>query len=717
MRAKAVMIAVVLVATFVPEGARAAAPPKHFDPRTLPVAFDGAPWYIEFAPSPDGATRNGVEGTPVSDYGSHFGVKANLWNDRPLYLANYSAVPGLATKLDRSAFDVLDADGRVITLKRHVHFEPWGWEETSSNGSGLTVTGTVVTLATDSFMMSLRLHSVKPVRLRFRVYADSNSNAINESSNPALPTAANATLSGDVLTVQNLFGDQTFHGALTSATLLYREYSLGFPVASTTFSPGLQTYSFDVFSTPLSGDRSFTTMIGVGDTTAEAGARTNAAARLLVKGPGSALTRVEKDWREFFDALPALPAGSDAERQTLYRLANAALRMNLFSPRARMPGWSAVPSKAHFNLFYGWDTPLQAIQYAEWDRWHPSWIDQSQYSLAEQSLLVQLASELPGGQICVANDDSLTCPLPLTQPPLQAWSAWEVARRDPDQARARRFLAAAYPALTRYYNYWFVQRDIDLDRLPEYRFGLEYGWDDTPRYSGSDHPESQAFAPVKPVEPVDLASDLAQMAGALARISGEVGARGDTQHWRAEAGAMASRIEANMWDDARGEWVDRRGATVATPAMWWPVFTGAALDPKHEQRVVEQHLLDPNAFFGKYPIPSVAYNDPLYDKAEGGFYWQGEIWLVPVYASLVALSRTGHSDAARVLLDRVVTMMGRVGGGIFENYDALTGEVGWGALGGAGVDPSAFQFGWSSALLSQALLGRYADVMPALPTP
>src|SRR5690348_11207622 len=127
MRAKAILLAVALVTALVPMGAHAAAPPAHFNPRTFPVSFDGAPWYMEFAPSPDGKTRNGVEGTPVSDYGSHFGVKANMWNDRPLYLANYSAVPGLATKLDRSVFDVLDAGGSVIRLKRRVHFEPWGW--------------------------------------------------------------------------------------------------------------------------------------------------------------------------------------------------------------------------------------------------------------------------------------------------------------------------------------------------------------------------------------------------------------------------------------------------------------------------------------------------------------------------------------------------------------------------------------------------------------
>ena len=713
MRTLAAGTVLVLAAALLPPGAHAATAPAHFDPRRLPVRFDGAPWYMEFAPSPDGSMRNGVVGTPVSDYGSHFGVKANLWEQHPLYLANYAAVPGLATKLDRSMVDVLDEAGRPIAFQRVVHFDVWGWTETDTSDSGVTVTGAVTTLDTDAFLLDMQLVTEHPVRVRFRVYADANSNMLNESSNPAAPGAAAAALSGDDLVVHRFAGDQTFHGLLTSGTDLVRDYRLGFWPASTMFTPGGQTYNFDVTSEPFTGSARITTALGVGDSETEARGRADAAVGALRHGPDGALRTVERDWDAFFASLPALPPGSDAQRRQLYRLANAALRMNLFAPRARMTGWGAVPSKVHFNLFYGWDTPLQAIQYAEWSRWRPSWIDESRYSLAEQTLLLQLASQLPGGQICIAHDDSLTCPLPFTQPPLQAWSAWEVARRDLNHARAQRFLAAAYPGLVQFYGYWFTQRDIDLDGLPEYRFGLEYGWDDTPRYTGSDQPETQAFLPARPVEPVDLASDLAQAAGALGRIASALGDEAAATGWATKAHEMASRIDAMMWDPPRGAWMDRRGFDVATPAMWWPVATGAVVDPSHAATAVDRHLLDPAAFYGRYPIPSVAYDDPLYDTAEGGFYWQGQIWLVPAYASLVALTRTGHEQEARTLLDRIVAMMSSTPGGVFENYDAVTGEVGWGALGGAGVEPSAFQFGWSSALISQALLGRYTSVMPA----
>ncbi len=696
-------------------GRRSSEMPARFDARELPVRFSGEPWYLEFAPSPEGGMRRGVVGTPVSDYGSHFGIKANLWEHRPLYLANYATVPGLSGKLDRSFFEVLEGDGRPIELERRVEFTPWGWREVG-RGPGVSLSAAAVTLATDAFLLALSIESSRPVAVRLRVFADPNSYAIHEGSVPLAPGSGDATFDPDrnELVVRRRAGDQTILGLLTSLTDSYRVYRLSFPVASTSFSPGFPNYSFEVVSEPFSGAAELTATLGVGLSAGLARARADEGAERGT--PAAALEAIESDWRAFFDAQPPLPAPAGPTEHRLYRLANAALRMNLVSPRGAMTGWGSVPSKAHFNFFFGWDTPLQAIGYAEWDRWAPAWIDQTEYGLAEQMLLLQLASALPTGQICISHDDSLACPLPLTQPPLQGWAAWEVARRDPDRARADRFLAAAYDGLARFFDFWFLFRDLDLDRLPEYRTGLEYGWDDTPRYSGRDHEESEAFLPTLPVEPVELSSWLALYAGSMARIAERLGRAADASRWCDEARAMAERIEASMWDEGRGAWMDRllgSAVDVRTPAMWWPAFVGAVTVPLHATRAVERHLLDPAAFFGRYPIPSVAYDDPLYDHAQDGYYWQGQIWLVPAYASLVALARTGRREDARVLLERLVAMMGRAGG-IFETYDALTGDVGWGATGGAGIETSAFQFGWSSALISQALLGRHEGVAGAL---
>src|SRR5207302_3578338 len=123
-------------------------------------------------------------------------------------------------------------------------------------------------------------------------------------------------------------------------------------------------------------------------------------------------------------------------------------------------------------------------------------------------------------------------------------------------------------------------RDLNLDGLPEYRIGLEYGWDDTPRYSGSDQSESEAFLPTLPVEPVDLASWLSLYAGSMGRIAERLGHLHERDRWRSKARTMASRIDASMWDASRGAWMDRLGTSfvnVRTPAMWWPTFGGAVV--------------------------------------------------------------------------------------------------------------------------------------------
>ena len=260
--------------------------PAHFDPRKLPVGFTGEPWYIELAPSPDGTSRNGVSGGPVSDYGSHFGVKANLWQHRPLYLANYAAVPGLSRKIDRSAFDVLESDGRPIALARQVEFTPWGWRETAE-APGVSVSGTIATLDTNAFLAFLNVSSTRPVKVRLRVFADDDTNAIQEGIFQSLPTGADARFDRgrSELVVRTQLGDQTVHGALASGGDSYRVYRLSFPVESTSFAPGLSTYSFDVVSEALSGTATLAAVLGVGSSEDAARGRTDAGATRMAAGP------------------------------------------------------------------------------------------------------------------------------------------------------------------------------------------------------------------------------------------------------------------------------------------------------------------------------------------------------------------------------------------------------------------------------------------------
>ncbi len=107
-------------------------------------------------------------------------------------------------------------------------------------------------------------------------------------------------------------------------------------------------------------------------------------------------------------------------------------------------------------------------------------------------------------------------------------------------------------------------------------------------------------------------------------------------------------------------------------------------------------MLNPEEFFGEYPVPTVAYNSEFYD--EDGFYWRGQIWLITAYIAYDTLKKHGYEEEALELKHRLLDMM-KDKGGIYENYDALDGSIGLGDTGKS----SCFQFGWSSSFVIEML--------------
>src|SRR5439155_15382984 len=110
---------------------------------------------------------------------------------------------------------------------------------------------------------------------------------------------------------------------------------------------------------------------------------------------------------------------------------------------------------------------------------------------------------------------------------------------------------------------------------------------------------------------------------------------------------------ALLWDEACGCWLDGYrwlGAStyhhsrILTPAIWFPAFAGATTDAGKVRRVIEEHLLNPAEFYGPYPIPIVAYDDPHFDRNTPG--WTGSIWLFAAYSALVTLAKYGYDDQA-----------------------------------------------------------------------
>jgi len=284
------------------------------------------------------------------------------------------------------------------------------------------------------------------------------------------------------------------------------------------------------------------------------------------------------------------------------------------------------------------------------------------------------------------------------------------------------FITEMYEKSVPFIQWWERKRDVNDNGLFEYISQDEGGWDNSPR---ANYVRKLIFIPyygylgeligskIKPLDSVDLNSWMYSYYRAMQRFAASMGEDDEAQVWRAEAVALAARVDKELWSEERGCWLDtwnrigskkRKHFDILTPHIWYPASVGATMDEDKARRVIEEHLLNPDEFYGEYPIPTVAYNSEYFDRSTNG--WTSSIWLVTTYSALEALARFGYDEEAADLRERTLSMMADQDGmmGIYETYDALKGtyknEFSDGTY-------SSFQFGWSSAFTMEIILERY----------
>ncbi|MRR31768.1 glycogen debranching protein, partial [bacterium] len=111
----------------------------------------------------------------------------------------------------------------------------------------------------------------------------------------------------------------------------------------------------------------------------------------------------------------------------------------------------------------------------------------------------------------------------------------------------------------------------------------------------------------------------------LGRVANVIGLPAAARDWEAQAHAHLQRMITHLWDEKAGLfWAKHKGETipVLTPFNLFPLITGR-LSKEIAERLVE-HLTIPDEFWTKYPIPSVAVNDPLYNPLQ---MWRGPTWI------------------------------------------------------------------------------------------
>lgn len=382
-----------------------------------------------------------------------------------------------------------------------------------------------------------------------------------------------------------------------------------------------------------------------------------------IPNPDQAIADAAQRWHAWFAAAPPVLT----QYQPQYYYAWWVMRAGLISTRFYTTREAMTPSKNFYVGVWQWDAYFHALAYRHVET-----------RLAQDQLRLLLDHQREDGMIPDAIHDEgvvtrLNYPVEadVTKPPLLAWAAWKLYEHTPD----REFLEEIYEPVVRWNRWWFDKNDTDGNGLCEYQHPYSSGLDNSPLWDQG-----------MPVESPDLNTYLFLQQEALGKIARTIGLEDDERMWQARAEDIEQRIIGKMWNDAAGLFLARRDGIpipVRTPFSLLPLMT-AKLPARISERLVA-HLTDPHEFWTRYPIPSVALNDPQYNPEQ---MWRGPSWVNVNYLLVEGLSRSGYPELARELRQRTLDMIASRDD-IYEYYHPETG---------ANPPGAASIFGWSSAI-------------------
>jgi neutral trehalase len=318
----------------------------------------------------------------------------------------------------------------------------------------------------------------------------------------------------------------------------------------------------------------------------------------------------------------------------------------------------------------------------------------------------------------------------ITMPPVLAPAALAVWQNAEDKAAAEAFLKEAYPAIVRFHEFLYRERDPDgaglvvvvhpwesgLDNSPPYldagrRVHMEYKPQytrlDTKHVAAKNRPTDKDYdlfvylleqmrkadwdqkkyveSAQLQVQDVIFNSILCRANQDLAEIALIIGESPDqAEAWHAKTLAA---INSTLWDEADKCYFSRdrvagmllKDDSIAT---FIPLF--GEVPPGDRAEVLVGRLTDVKKYWPRagHPIPTTAMDSSWFNAQN---YWLGPVWVNTNWMVLRGLQKYARADLADSL--RTTTLNLVEGQGFREYYDPFTGE-------GYGTD----SFGWTAAL-------------------
>ncbi|MDH3815836.1 MAG: trehalase family glycosidase, partial [Acidobacteriota bacterium] len=323
---------------------------------------------------------------------------------------------------------------------------------------------------------------------------------------------------------------------------------------------------------------------------------------------------------------------------------------------------------------FGWDNFFLAYMTSLFSR-----------DLAFANILEHLRGATDEGFIPNDNRGNGSKSFDRSQPPVGAIMVREVFKRYPE----RWLLETTFDDLLTW-NRWWMKRRLNGGLLSygsheaENPFlepatqtkrtaGYESGMDDSPMYE--DVPFNNEKNTLE-LQDVGLTSLVIADSLALVEMAEMLGRDTEADELRERAATLARNME-QLWDEKTGFYLNRRTDSGQlshrlSPTLFYPLLAGVP-DAERAQRMVADHLLNPEEFWGDWVIPSIARNDPAFEKQR---YWKGAVWPPLNFLTYLSLRQGLFRNEATELASKSLTILlaeWQRQGYVSENYSAITG--------------------------------------------
>jgi hypothetical protein len=276
-----------------------------------------------------------------------------------------------------------------------------------------------------------------------------------------------------------------------------------------------------------------------------------------------------------------------------------------------------------------------------------------------------------------------------SQPPVGSLAVWTIYGKYGEKW----FLELLYDDLLRWNRWWDRRRNIggllcwgsnpyervtwrywECEGVDE-RFGasLESGLDNSPMYDNVLFDKEKHMLMLNDA---GLTGMYVMDCDMLAKIADEIGRGRDARELRARGRQYRDNL-ARLWDEQGGFYYNRRTDTGefnrrTSPTNFYPMLACAPTQQQAE-RMVAEHLMNPDEFWGEWVIPATPRNDPAFNDNN---YWRGRIWAPMNFLVYMGLRNYDLPEARKALSEgsKKLLLKSWLGDGyVFENYSAVSG--------------------------------------------